>query len=111
MGDEEEPMHSLTLRWIAVALALLLAAFALSYIASSAAPTVTSAHAASKGDPKDCVDFKSQKRAQKWFKKHNPSQDPAGLDADNDGIACEDNPCPCSYKGAGRPGARVLARL
>lgn len=52
--------------------------------------------------PKDCDDFKSQKKAQKWFKKHNPRRDPAGLDADNDGIACEDNPCPCSYKASSR---------
>lgn len=53
--------------------------------------------AQSKGD-KNCDDFKSQKKAQKFFKKHNPRSDPHGLDADNDGLACEDNSCPCSYK-------------
>lgn len=26
-----------------------------------------------------------------------PRYDPDRLDADNDGIACEDNPCPCYY--------------
>ncbi len=52
---------------------------------------------ASAGD-KDCSDFKSQKQAQKFFKKHNPKKDPHYLDADNDGIACEDNPCPCSHR-------------
>ena len=47
---------------------------------------------------KNCSDFKSQKAAQHWFHKHNPRKDPAGLDADNDGRACEDNPCPCTHK-------------
>lgn len=41
---------------------------------------------------KDCSDFPTQKAAQKWFKHHNPRLDPSGLDADHDGIACEDNP-------------------
>jgi hypothetical protein len=47
---------------------------------------------------KDCDDFSSQKAAQKFFRKHNPRSDPHYLDADNDGIACEDNPCPCSSR-------------
>jgi Excalibur calcium-binding domain len=37
----------------------------------------------------DCSDFHSHKQAQKFFKKHHPKQDPYGLDADNDGVACE----------------------
>lgn len=41
---------------------------------------------------KDCSDFPTQRKAQKFFKKHNPRQDPHGLDADNDGIACESLP-------------------
>lgn len=48
-------------------------------------------------DKKDCSDFKNQKAAQRWFHHHHPHKDPSGLDADNDGIACEDNPCPCSH--------------
>jgi hypothetical protein len=40
----------------------------------------------------DCSDFKTHKKAQKFFKHHHPRQDPYGLDADNDGIACEDLP-------------------
>jgi hypothetical protein len=36
--------------------------------------------------------------AQRWFKHHHPRRDPSGLDADNDRIACEDNPCPCSRR-------------
>lgn len=55
--------------------------------------------AASAGD-KDCADFPNQKKAQKFFKKHDPKRDPHYLDADNDGIACEDNPCPCKFKPA-----------
>jgi hypothetical protein len=46
--------------------------------------------AAAHNDPKDCSDFNSQRAAQHWFLKHHPKQDPAGLDADHDGIACED---------------------
>lgn len=40
---------------------------------------------------KNCDDFRSQKQAQKWFKKHGGSKkkNVAGLDADGDGIACE----------------------
>ena len=83
---------------VIVAAALLaLALMALSSPGSPVAP-LPSAHAAGKGDPKDCDDFKTQKKAQKWFKKHHPRRDPAGLDADNDGIACEDLPCPCKPK-------------
>jgi hypothetical protein len=42
---------------------------------------------------KDCSDFPTQKKAQKYFKKHGgPKRDPSGLDADHDGIACEDLP-------------------
>jgi excalibur calcium-binding domain-containing protein len=39
---------------------------------------------------RDCSDFNSWRAAQKFYKKHNPRQDPHGLDADHDGIACED---------------------
>jgi Excalibur calcium-binding domain len=40
---------------------------------------------------KDCSDFPTWKKAQKYFKKHGgPRRDPSGLDADHDGIACED---------------------
>jgi hypothetical protein len=50
------------------------------------------APAAARNDPKDCSDFATQQAAQHWFLKHHPHADPAGLDADHDGIACEDNP-------------------
>lgn len=48
---------------------------------------------------KDCADFKSQRAAQFFFLKHGgPQEDPDRLDGDNDGVACEDNPCPCYRK-------------
>jgi Excalibur calcium-binding domain len=62
---------------------------------------------------KDCSDFTNQKRAQRWFNQHHPHRDPAGLDRDHDGKACERNPCPCSPRGPRRdrrgpaPGARA----
>jgi hypothetical protein len=64
-------------RFIAVGVAALV-------LAVTAAPAMA-------GD-KDCSDFATQRAAQKWFKHHNPKQDPSGLDADHDGIACESNP-------------------
>jgi hypothetical protein len=51
---------------------------------------VIAAPASAHSDPKDCSDFKSHQAAQRWFLHHHPKQDPAGLDADHDGIACED---------------------
>jgi hypothetical protein len=41
---------------------------------------------------RDCADFNTHAQAQRFFKKHNPSRDPHGLDGDNDGVACEDLP-------------------
>jgi excalibur calcium-binding domain-containing protein len=41
----------------------------------------------------DCSDFTTQAEAEEYLL----PGDPYGLDGDNDGIACEDLPCPCSY--------------
>ena len=41
---------------------------------------------------RDCSDFKTHRQAQHFFKTHHPRQDPHHLDADHDGIACEDLP-------------------
>jgi competence protein ComEC len=61
-------------------------------IALVAAGLGVAAQPAVAGD-KDCSDFKSQKQAQKFFKKHGgPQRDPHNLDGDDDGIACEDLP-------------------
>lgn len=58
---------------------------------------------------KDCADFKSQRAAQFFFLKHGgPQEDPDRLDGDNDGVACEDNPCPC-YRKKHLPYALTLA--
>lgn len=60
------------------------------------APTPNSAAAADL----DCADFSSQAEAQENLL----PGDPHGLDGDSDGIACEDNPCPCST-GSAEPAA------
>lgn len=61
--------------------------------ALSLTPTVASARS-----DKDCADFSSQRAAQIFFLKHGgPRYDPDRLDADHDGIACEDNPAPYYY--------------
>jgi hypothetical protein len=42
---------------------------------------------------RDCADFPTQRKAQKFFvKKGGPKKDRHNLDADNDGLACEDLP-------------------
>jgi hypothetical protein len=52
---------------------------------------------------KDCADFASQRAAQIFFLKHGgPRYDPDRLDGDDDGVACEDNRCPC-YRGTRLP--------
>ena len=46
----------------------------------------------------DCPDFATQADAQSFFWDNGgPIADPHYLDADDDGIACEWNPCPCQY--------------
>jgi hypothetical protein len=48
----------------------------------------------------DCSDFSTQAEAEEYLL----PGDPYDLDADGDGIACEDNPCPCSYTPGGSGG-------
>jgi hypothetical protein len=64
---------------------------ALAGTAAALALAVACAAPAGAADLKDCSDFPTQRSAQKWFKHHHPRQDPSGLDADHDGIACESN--------------------
>lgn len=64
-------------------LALSIALVALSALPSTAAAT-----------DYDCADFANQAEAQEYLL----PGDPYNLDGDNDGIACEDLPCPCSYE-------------
>ena len=84
-------------RMLVIALIVLatLLAFALLATMPASSPLGSpgsNAHAASKGDPKDCDDFNTQRHAQRWCRKHNPRRDPAGLEADNYGLPCEDLP-------------------
>lgn len=53
--------------------------------------------AATAGVDYDCADFATQAEAQEYLL----PGDPYRLDGDNDGIACEDNPCPCSTASGG----------
>lgn len=48
----------------------------------------------------DCADFANQAEAQEYLL----PGDPYRLDGDNDGVACEDLPCPCSTGGGGGGG-------
>lgn len=60
---------------------------------------IASLPAGAAASDKDCSDFPTQRAAQSFFLKHGgPRYDPDRLDADHDGIACEDNPCPCSSR-------------
>jgi Excalibur calcium-binding domain len=46
----------------------------------------------------DCADFATQAEAEEYLL----PGDPYNLDGDGDGIACEDNPCPCNSTPPGR---------
>jgi hypothetical protein len=85
-----------------------LASFAAALLAVALIGPGAEAAPASAAD-KDCADFKTQKKAQKFFKKHKPKKDPHGLDADNDGVACESNPCPCKGKASAGSNSSVAA--
>jgi hypothetical protein len=59
-------------------------------LAAVGALAVTASPAAAAGD-KDCADFSTWRQAQNFYKKQGgPRYDPHRLDADRDGIACED---------------------
>jgi excalibur calcium-binding domain-containing protein len=73
---EENHMHNTTRAALAAAIALASLTFA--------GPAVADSH--------NCSDYASQREAQAALE----PGDPDGLDADNDGIACENNPAPYS---------------
>lgn len=51
---------------------------------------------------KDCVDFRTQAKAQVFFERRGgPEKDLHLLDPDHDGVACETRPCPCLGFGEG----------
>ncbi len=74
---------------------VLSAAIGLSLVALAA----PSASAAQRRDY-DCADFATQAEAEEYLL----PGDPYNLDGDDDGIACEDNPCPCSCSPGGGGG-------
>ena len=51
---------------------------------------------------RDCGDFSTQAAAQTFYNTAGAG-DPHGLDADDDGIACDSNPCPCIGRGTPVP--------
>ena len=52
---------------------------------------------AARAQDRDCSDFGSQREAQDYFiERGGPSSDPDLLDGDDDGVACDSLPCPCS---------------
>src|SRR4051812_20623201 len=69
-------------------LGFLLVALLAALLGSTAVPTMAAAK------DYDCADFANQAEAEEYLL----PGDPYRLDADNDGIACEDLPCPCSYE-------------
>ncbi|GAA1153220.1 excalibur calcium-binding domain-containing protein [Nocardioides aquiterrae] len=93
----------MTARWLTLLLSLVTG------LAVAILAIPESSVAVARGGGADCGDFSTQAAAQQWFINHGgPLHDPAGLDADHDGIACESNPCPCSSAqgggGGGTPG-------
>jgi hypothetical protein len=61
--------------------------FALALIAAALLPQPAAAFR-----DRDCADFGTQRQAQHFYEKHHPRRDPHRLDADRDGLACEDLP-------------------
>ena len=63
----------------------------ISFAALAAIVSLAFAAAPASAGDKDCADFHSWRQAQHFYKKHGgPRYDPHRLDADHDGIACED---------------------
>ena len=83
------------------AVAVICVACWLAWLAALGAPNAS-------GSDRDCADFNTQGEAQQFFENHDPQQDPHNLDADNDGIACEDLP---SGGGGGGGGGDVEKKL
>ena len=52
---------------------------------------------AARAEDRDCAHFADQQEAQDYFiERGGPSSDPDLLDGDDDGVACDSLPCPCS---------------
>jgi len=78
-----------------------------SILAASLAVALGAVTPTARGADRDCSDFSSQRAAQDYFiSKGGPSSDPDRLDADHDGVACEENPCPCGRSPTAPPSPR-----
>jgi endonuclease YncB( thermonuclease family) len=66
------------------------------------APFLRGGPASAREADRDCDEFPSQAAAETFFVEHggSASYNFDDLDADHDGIACEDDPCPCSTAGS-----------
>jgi hypothetical protein len=96
MSRSTQPFHSARPLPVLVALAALVATLLTALAGSPAAAA-----------DKNCSDFPSQKAAQLFYLRHGgPHRDPHGLDADDDGVACDSNPPPRYTKPTlpGKPG-------
>ena len=82
-----------------------LACFALVAVVAATSAAAATSPAARAAD-RNCDDFSNQAAAQSYFiSRGGPGSDPDRLDADNDGVACQDLPCPCSSR-KGRKGTK-----
>lgn len=99
------------LRSAAIVCALIVSAGA-GHVAS-AQPNAPTVRADARAADHNCDDFSTQAEAQEYFESHGgPQQDPDGLDADGNGLACESLPCPCagsSPGGGGGEGRKIKA--
>jgi hypothetical protein len=75
------------------------AGLAVAFLAFGAAPSTAAA------TDYDCADFSNQAEAEEYLL----PGDPYNLDGDDDGIACEDLPCPCSSTPGGGGGGEEEA--
>ena len=75
------------------------------YGPTTTTPTTTTPTPTTTTDLWDCADFSSQASAQAIFDLY--ADDRYFLDADNDKIACEELPCPCSSKATPTPAPTV----
>jgi hypothetical protein len=85
------------------------AAVLLALLALAATATLAAHPGHARAADYDCADFANQAEAEEYLL----PGDPYRLDADSDGIACEDLPCPCSYSpgsgGGGGGGSTEMA--
>jgi hypothetical protein len=80
-----------------VAASLTLVAVPQILAALAGAPAASASPRAAVADV-NCSDFSTQEAAQNYFLwRGGPAIDPEGLDADNDGVACEALPCSCNF--------------